>query len=177
MKTAILVNGVPASGKSTVAKAISQCAGWPLLALDTVKEALFAQLGTGDRDHNRLFGKASYKAIFAVAADFPTDSTIVIDAWFGFQPTDVLIAHLQCAGVSNVIEVWCHAPPEVVGERYRARLASRPEGHLGASYIPELVALAARAAPIGGCPVVDVDTMRPLEAPALVARLKALGAG
>lgn len=80
MKTGILVNGVPASGKSTVAKAISQSAGWPMFALDTVKEALFAHLGTGDREHNRLFGKASYQAIFAVIGDFPHGATVVINA-------------------------------------------------------------------------------------------------
>ena len=133
MKTGILVNGVPASGKSTVAKAISQSAGWPMFALDTVKEALFAHLATGDREHNRLFGKASYQAIFAVIGDFPDGATVVIDAWFGFQPTEVLTAQLAAAGVTTVVEVWCTAPPTVIGERYRARLDSRPSGHLGES--------------------------------------------
>lgn len=171
MKTAVLVNGVPASGKSTVARAISRGTGWPWFALDTVKEALFAHLGSGDREHNRLFGKASYQTIFAVVGDFPGGATVVIDAWFGFQPADVLTAHLARGGVSTVIEVWCHAPPAIIGERYRARLASRPAGHLGESYIPELMELAGRATPIGGWPVLDVETVGPLDMPALIERL------
>ena len=50
MKSAVLVNGVPASGKSSIARLVSGATGWPLLGLDTIKEALFAHLGMGDRD-------------------------------------------------------------------------------------------------------------------------------
>jgi glucokinase len=67
-RAAILVNGVPASGKSTVSRTISAALAVPLLALDTVKEALFAELGTGDRLHNRRFGRASYGAIWCRAS-------------------------------------------------------------------------------------------------------------
>ena len=167
MKRVLLVNGIPASGKSTVAKAVSEVEGWPLLTLDTVKEAFFAHLGIGDRDHNRQLGKASYQAIFALIADFPPDSIAVVDAWFGFQPPDVLQDHLARAGVGQAAEVWCHAPGETVGERYRARLGDRHAGHLGASYIPELIALADTAHPLGAYPLFDIDTTRPLDVSAL----------
>jgi glucokinase len=167
MKRVVLVNGVPASGKSTVARAIAEAKGWPLLTLDTVKEALFAHLGTGDRDHNRLLGKASYQAIFALVGDFPAGATAVVDAWFGFQPPQLLDEHLARAGVGKVIEVWCHAPAEIIGERYRARLGQRHAGHLGESYVPELVELARRARPLGTNPVFETDTTRSLDLAAL----------
>jgi glucokinase len=163
MKRALLVNGVPASGKSTVARAVSQAEGWPLFTLDTVKEALFAHLGAGDRGYNRLLGKASYQAIFAVLADSPQNTVAVIDAWFGFQPPEVLTGHLARAGIAQTAEIWCHAPGRVVGERYRARLAERHAGHLGESYVPELVALADSARPLGRFPVHDIDTTRRLD--------------
>lgn len=168
MKRAILVNGIPASGKSTVARALSKARGWPLLTLDTVKEAFFAHLGTGDRDYNRLLGKASYQAIFDLVGGFPEDSTTLIDAWFGFQPIDILRGHVARAGIGAVAEIWCHAPGHVLGERYRARLASRHSGHLGASYIPELIELADKALPLGIFPVFDVDTTSKLDAAALL---------
>jgi glucokinase len=168
MKRAVLVNGIPASGKSTVARAVSAAKNWPLLTLDTIKEAFFAHLGTGDRDYNRLLGKASYQAIFALAGDFPDDTTFVIDAWFGFQPIEVLHSHLAQAGIGRAAEIWCHAPGYVLGERYRARLASRHPGHLGASYIPELVELADKVQPLRNFPVFDVDTTRELDAAALL---------
>ena len=86
MKRAILVNGVPASGKSTVARAVSDRFGWPLLALDTIKEPFFTEIETVDRAFNRKLGRASYAAIFNTVADFPDPSTVIVEAWFGFQP-------------------------------------------------------------------------------------------
>ncbi len=161
-RTAILVNGVPASGKSTVSRRIAAALAVPLLALDTVKEALFAELGTGDRLHNRRFGRASYGAIWALVGEFPVDATVVVDAWFGFQPLELLQGHLSRAGVTRTVEVWCTAPPEVIAQRYADRAAARHAGHLGLDYVPELRALAASARPLGIGPVVPVDTSLPL---------------
>jgi glucokinase len=163
MKRLILVNGVPASGKSTVARAIADEGMWPLIALDTVKEALFAHLGTGDRDFNRLLGRASYQAMFALAADFPDGVTVVIDAWFGFQPEDVLTSHLSLLGAHSVVQVWCHAPPEIIGKRFAERISARSGGHLGLDYVPELIALAARAKPLEKYPTFDNDATRPFK--------------
>lgn len=172
MRRAVFVNGVPASGKSTVARAISEASGWPLLTLDTIKEAFFNVLGTGDRDYNRLLGKASYEAIFALVADFPADTVVVVDAWFGFQPLEVLRPHLQRAELRHIAEIWCHAPPEVVAGRYLSRVGHRPAGHLGAEYAPELAVLAARARPTGLFPAIDVETTHPLDLTALMAALR-----
>ena len=173
MKRAVLVNGVPASGKSTVARQIARATGWPLLTLDTIKEALFAHLGTGDRAHNRRFGQASYQAMFDLVGDFPDGATVIADAWFGFQPVEVLNGHIARAGIGKAAEVWCHAPPQVVAERYRARLARRPSGHLGADYVPELIELSGRAGPAGNWPVVDVDTALTIDIAAVLAEVKA----
>lgn len=173
MKQAVLVNGVPASGKSTVARAVAEAKGWPLLTLDTVKEAFFEHIGIGNRDYNRLLGRASYQAIFALIEDFPHGATAVVDAWFGFQPVEVLQGHLARAGIGRVAEIWCHAPAEIIGERYRGRLETRHTGHLGASYIPELMVLAERARPLGSYPLFDVDSTQPLDRAALAEWLEA----
>ncbi len=169
MKRAVLVNGIPASGKSTVARGIAERLGCPLMTLDTVKDPLFEFFGIGDREHNRKLGRASYAVIFAAVADWPDGTSVVIDAWFGFQPLDLLDRHLRTAGLGRVVEVWCHAPAEVLAERYRSRLEARSAGHPGAAYIPELVALAARAAPTGRAPAFAVDTTRDTPWPDLMA--------
>jgi glucokinase len=62
---------------------------------------------------------------------------------------------------------------EIVGERFRTRLEARHSGHLGASYIPELMQLAEHAQPLGGYPLFDVDTTQPLDRAALAAWLEA----
>jgi glucokinase len=175
-RTAILVNGVPASGKSTVSRRIAAHLALPRLALDTVKEALFAELGTGDRLHNRRFGRASYGAIWALVGEFPADSAVVVDAWFGFQPLELLHSHLDRAGVTRSVEVWCAAPPEVIAQRYADRTRERSEGHLGLDYVPELRELAARARPLAIGPVVSVDTSLPVDWEDVIDRVRGLAA-
>lgn len=172
-RCAILVNGVPASGKSTVSRKISAELGLPLLALDTLKEALFAELGTGDRLHNRRFGRASFGAIWAIVGEFPKGSTVVVDAWFGFQPLAVLQDHLARADVTRLVEVWCHAPSEVIAQRYTERAAARHGGHLGLDYVPELRKLAAEAMPLDIAPMVLIDTNQPIEWEGIVGRVRA----
>lgn len=162
MKRAVLVNGVPASGKSTVARAISAHFGWPLLGLDTIKEPFFEHVGVGDREYNRKLGRASYAAIFNLIADFPSGSTAVVDAWFGFQPAEVLTDHLKRAGIDHAVEIWCRAGPAQVAERYAARVGNRATGHPGLEYLPELLALSQRARPLGLFPLLEVDTSIPL---------------
>ncbi len=175
MKRAVLVNGVPASGKSTAARAVSRAFGWPLFALDTVKEPFFAELGGGDRAFNRALGRASYAAIFDTIAGFPSPHTVVVEAWFGFQPPDVLAGHLARAGIGAAVELWCHAPAEALAARYAARVPQRPAGHPGLEYVPELVALAERAAPLGMFPLLRVDTTRPFDNTAVRAFLADAG--
>lgn len=168
MRQAIIVNGVPASGKSTVSAHLTKAlldagiAAVPL-CLDTVKEGLFVHVGTGDREHNRMLGRASYHAIFNTVAAFPDRLVPVIDAWHGFQPESVLRDHLARAGIERVIEVWCRVSPETAAARYRARTADRHPGHLPSSYADELFELAKRACPVAVGPVVEIDAEKPID--------------
>lgn len=176
MRRAVLVNGVPASGKSTVARALAQRLDCPLLALDTVKEALFGQLGIGDREYNRKLGRASYAAIWALVSEFPRGCVVVVDAWFGFQPIEVLRGHLRHAGIGGVVEVWCHAPPDSIAQRYAERCLTRSAGHLGLDYVPELRELAGKALPLRLGTLIDADTSAPIDFDALAGTVtKALG--
>lgn len=166
MRRAVLVNGVPASGKSTIAahlvRHLSQAgvAAVPL-SLDVLKEALYAHLGTGARAHNRLLGRASYHGLFASIAAFPDHLVPVIDAWHGFVPAAVLREHVAEARIETVIEVWCQVSPAVAADRYRSRAHLRHAGHPPASYSDELRELAHRARPIGLGPVLEIDTEAP----------------
>jgi len=168
VKRVVLVNGVPASGKSTVARLISSRRQSPMLGLDTIKEPFFGELGFGDREYNRKLGRASYRAIFDLIGAFPDGMTAVVDAWFGFQPLEVLTGHLARAGVGQALEVWCYASPEMIAERYAARIGQRSPGHPGAEYVPELLKLAQRAQPFRAFPCIEVDTAAPLDHAALL---------
>ncbi len=156
-KRVVLVNGVPASGKSRLAKALSLRTGWPILSLDGIKNPFLQHIGPVDRDFNRTLGKASYQAIWSFIAEAPTGSTFIVDVWFGFQPKAQLESYLNAAQIDRVAELWCKVPGSVAGERYASRLKERLPGHPGAEYVPELIALADRAEPMGCGAVMTVD--------------------
>ncbi len=162
-KRLVLVNGVPASGKSRVAASLSSATGWPILSLDTIKNPFLEEIGNVDRPFNRKLGRASLRAMFSILRDAPAGTTAIMDAWFGFQPQDFVQGLVEEAGVDATAEIWCTAPPDIIGARYGARAASRLPGHPGLEYVAELVALASRAEPSRFGPVHPVDTTEPLD--------------
>ncbi|WP_168879520.1 ROK family protein [Rhizobium sp. P28RR-XV] len=168
-KRAVLVNGVPASGKSRLAKALSQRTGWPILSLDGIKNPFLQHIGPVDRDFNRTLGKASYQAIWSVITQAPAGSTFIVDAWFGFQPKAQLESYISAAKIGHVAELWCKVPGPVAGERYAGRLEHRLPGHPGAEYVPELIALADRAEPMGCGAVMTVDQTKEPDMNAILA--------
>lgn len=168
-KRLVMVNGVPASGKSGVAQALCEKTGWPVLTLDTVKDPFLELIESVDRPFNRILGRASYKSIFSIIKEAAPGSTFVVDAWFGFQPIEVLRSHIAMAGITEIAEIWCHAPPEVIGERYGQRSHGRLAGHPGPAYVPELIELARRAEPYRIGPVLNVETTGPADMDKLAA--------
>ena len=46
-KTAILINGIPASGKSTITRLLAETFSLPVLTIDGIKEPFMAPLSTG----------------------------------------------------------------------------------------------------------------------------------
>jgi glucokinase len=159
MTRAVLVNGVPASGKTTVACAMGERLGAPVLTLDAVKEVLFEELGhrDADREWGRALGRASIRSIWALIAGFPLDALVVVEAWFRLPPHDPVLAGLTTARIDRWVEVWCHADPDVLAARYAGR--ERVPGHPAPEdYVDELRTLAGRAGPMALAPVLDVDT-------------------
>lgn len=159
MTRAILVNGVPATGKTNVAKGIGKRLHLPVLTLDTVKEVLFEELGhrDADREWGRTLGRASIRSIWALIGGFPADAMVVVEAWFRLPPHEPVLAGLARARVDRWVEIWCHADPDTVADRYAGR--RRVPGHPAPEdYVEELRALAGRARPMGLAPVLDVDT-------------------
>ncbi|CAM3768649.1 AAA family ATPase [Rahnella bruchi] len=156
-KRVILVNGIPASGKSRLAVELSAHSGWLQLSLDGIKNPFLQRLENVDRPFNRVLGLASYQVIWDIIDGAPQGSTFIVDAWFGFQPQEVLQDYLQRAGVTQVVEIWCQIDAELAARRFASRLGERLPGHVGAEYIPELKILAGNARPITSGPVYSVD--------------------
>src|SRR6516165_5015168 len=63
--TFVVVSGPPASGKTTLARAIAPALGLPLIARDAIKEALMTVLPVPDIEASRTIGAASVAALLA----------------------------------------------------------------------------------------------------------------
>ncbi len=71
LPTLVLVTGAPGSGKTTLAMPLARHLGLPLITKDTIKEALFDTLGTGDHTWSQRLGAASFQVMFALARHSP----------------------------------------------------------------------------------------------------------
>ncbi|CAK9886270.1 MAG: hypothetical protein XXXJIFNMEKO3_02698 [Candidatus Erwinia impunctatus] len=164
MRKLILVNGIPASGKSSVAKIIADHFNAPLLSIDEIKEPFMIQFAhVIDRALNRKLGSAAYEAMFKIIAASPENTLFVLDAWFGFKERSLLEHYLSMVDSQNTIEIWNKISVENVVRRYQSRCGDRIKGHPGEEYIPELKNLAMTAAPMALSDVYIVDQNNPVD--------------
>lgn len=156
-RKAILVNGPPASGKTTIAEVLAAHFHLPILARDAVQEALYDTLGTGDSEYNRLLGRVGMAVIWRMLQHFPLDAVVIIDTWCRHPPFDWLTDGLKSAGITRFVEIFCWAQGEVLAQRYLRRVDLRHPGHPGRELAAELIEMAKKAKPTGLAETLFVD--------------------
>jgi predicted kinase len=163
----VVVSGPPASGKTTLARAIAPAVGLPLIAKDTIKEALMAVLPVPDVAASRVVGRASVAALLAVAAQ--SGGAVLESVWHRSYAADDL---RRLPG--NVVEVFCRCDPRIAARRYALRADSREAGHFDAERMTGELRNDEVARPVaGGWPVIEVDTAQPVDVEALTAAIRA----
>jgi len=114
----VLVNGLPGSGKTTLAVALAATLGAQLLSKDAVKEAIATILE--DPPMVGRLGAIAMETVWALASAIPT--TVVIESWW-FRPRDVRFAEAGLGVVSApwAVEIWCDVPGDLARSRYETR--------------------------------------------------------
>ena len=160
----MVVSGPPGSGKSTVAEPLARELGLPLVAKDTIKEALMEALGAPDVEASKRLGAAAIEAMLAVAAASPVGA--VLDCNFRRSIAAGELRRLP----GQVVEVFCRCDEEVAWARFEARAGTRHPGHFDehrsrdepwGDEVTEPVA--------GGWPLLEVDTTESTDLDAVVA--------
>ncbi|MEV0714821.1 AAA family ATPase [Asanoa sp. NPDC050611] len=162
MRGYVLVGGWPASGKTTLAKALAAELGLAYLSKDEVKEALMDSLGAPRTvERSRELGRAAVHAVLRTAQGCP--GAVIDSTWFPYA------LPLVRALPGVVVEVRCLVDIDVARRRYRAR--NRDAGHLDALR-PDRELWGEPVRPLGVGPLVEVDTAEAVDVQALAAALE-----
>lgn len=144
---AIIVTGLPGSGKTTLATRLAADLRLPLLSKDLIKEALFDTLGCGDLLWSQQLGRASIAVLYAmIEAQLKAARSCVVECAFHAAHANAELGALAARYPVEFIQIYCTTACEVLAERIRARAANgaRHPGHHDLLTVAEVEALARR---------------------------------
>jgi len=170
--TAIVLTGLPASGKTTIGRSIATVLEIPLLDKDDFLEDLFEKHGVGDSVWRRRLSLESDELFQKSAANMTT--AVLVSHWrpIGIEgtgtPTDWLLDTF-----SNIIEVYCDCSAKTAADRFIQR--ERHKGHADDTRSPreisEWMVQLDRGYPLGLGTRLKVNTNAPVNMPQLIGEL------
>jgi uncharacterized protein len=165
-----LVCGLPASGKSTIAKALAAILDISVIRSDVVRKDLFADARAADCErafeqglYTAYATETTYRKLFVLAREeIKKGQSVVIDATFSRTPQRVQALRLAASHSATPVFVECRAAEPVLAKRLKDR-ENRPS--VSDARLSHLAAFQRRFVPMSR--IADeihlrVDTERPL---------------
>ena len=126
----IILAGMPATGKSTIAKMLQKEFGFPILEKDGIKEQLFDTIGFECYAEKRQLDVAANAVLLRIMEDMmKADTSVIVDNNFDPASAEKLNALLEKYNPSCVT-VFLNGDTQVLYERYVER-DSKHLRHLG----------------------------------------------
>jgi len=159
----ILINGLPATGKTTISKRLGDELDIPVISKDMIKEFLFDVLGIKDREQSKAFGRLANDFLYEICeAYLSKGKSIIIENSFEYEFAKPRIEEIAKKYSPELIEIYCTTAPSTRRKRFKERNESgnRHPGHFDeANYMadaePEPLE---KYAPIGIGSVIKIKT-------------------
>ena len=136
----IIIAGMPATGKSTIAKKIAKELSLPILEKDDIKEELFDTVGYKDLTEKRMLDKAATAVLLRCTEEvLKSGQSLIIVNNFESNMRDKVQAMIDRCNCSSVM-VFLGGDPEVLYARYveRDKKHMRHQGHTFIDRYPPL---------------------------------------
>lgn len=162
---AVVITGLPASGKTTLGRQLAARFGWAFVDKDDVLEALFESTSVRDTNDRRRLSRESDALFRDRASEF--DEAVLVSHWRPTNelthtgtPTDWLSVVFE-----TVVEVHCICDPAIAATRFINR--KRHIGHLDRTRSPDEVmtwmSSLSSGYPLGIGAIVSVDSKLPCD--------------
>jgi predicted kinase len=127
----IIINGRPASGKSTLANWLSTKLCIPVISKDTLRELLYDHIGWKDREWSKFLGQASIELMLYVGELFLAyGMSVIMEMVFNPDIMTNRIIEIRKRTKARSIQILCEAGSEVLYNRFFVR-AENGERHPG----------------------------------------------
>lgn len=130
-RTYVVVTGLPASGKSTIGRALAHSLGIQCIDKDTYLEKLFGEVGVGDSKRRKELSRQSDTAFIDAASN--VNRAVLVSHWKGKTSGEMSGTTVDWLAESDisVVELFCSCPVHIAASRFKTR--KRHPGHLDGS--------------------------------------------
>ena len=129
--TLVLISGAPATGKTYLARRLSEALPVVVLEKDAIKETLFDAVGEGDREWSSKLGGATFALLrMLVESHLKAGQSVVAEAAFWHEYEGPWLDRMKESYDFDTLELHCHADPEIVIQRFTRR-AESDDRHIG----------------------------------------------